>query len=68
MGQPAKPIDPDYDPVLAAMKAAPYVPSTEQEIELLEEAKNHPGPPIPHAEFMRFVASLRPADATDDDE
>jgi hypothetical protein len=62
MGQPAKPLDPDYDPVLAAFLSSPLVEFTDEERALIDEAKSHPGPMIPNEQFMAFVESLRPAD------
>ena len=61
------PLDPDHDPILAAFLASPLVEFTEEERALIDEAKNHPGPMIPNDQFMAFVESRRPTDATDDE-
>jgi predicted transcriptional regulator len=66
MGQPAKPIDPDHDPVLAAFLSAPiddWQPTAEQQAEL-DAAKARAaagGRMVPHAEVMAAVDGRRSA-------
>ena len=77
MGQPAKPIDPtpspapasgvEDDPVLAAIRRAPFVELTEQEEALLAEFDSQPQTWLTTEEMMAAVNAMRPADATDDD-
>ena len=66
MGQPAKPLDPDHDPVLAAFLNAPtddWQPTAEQQAEL-DAAKARAasgGRMVPHAEVMAMVERRRSA-------
>ena len=56
MSEPAKPSDPDYDPVLAAMENAPFVELTDEERALLDEAESL------HTHWLsteEFMAALR---------
>jgi hypothetical protein len=77
MSEPAKPLNPtptpapasgvEDDPVLAAIRRAPFREATDQERELLEEWKDLHTHYITTEEMMATVNAMRPVDATDDD-
>lgn len=54
-GVRAKMAQEDDDPVLAAVRRAPFVPLTASERTLLSEVANRPECGIPHDKFMTMV-------------
>ncbi len=52
-GPHAPAYDPETDPVLKALRAAPWAQISEEERAELDELERNAGPTIPGAEFMR---------------
>ena len=51
--------DPENDPVLKALNAAPWAQISEEERAEIEDLARNIGPTISAAEFMAFVETLR---------